>query len=95
MEKKEEYIAKFETMLHDISAKIDELKVQASLGKAEARDEIEKQIESLHRQRSLAEKKLEELRNAGEGVWQDLRHGIEHAVDDMKTGIKSAFDRLR
>jgi len=92
---KQDYIEKLTAMLNEMSTKIDELKVQANLGKAEARDELARQIKTLREQQSLVNKKLEELRGAGEEAWEEVKFGIENAIHDLKDGLKKALDKLK
>lgn len=95
MGSKEEYIAKLEAQLQEMSTKIDELKVQANLAKAEARDEFNRQIEIFRQRQSTALNKLDELRNSGGEVWDELKFGIDSAFDDMKKAMKNALDKLK
>lgn len=92
---KDDYIAKLTAMLHEISTNIDELKVQANLGKAEAREELEKQLKLLREQQSLVNNKMEELLSAGEEAWEELKFGMENAMHDLKDGLKKAFDKIK
>jgi len=95
MQSKEDYIEKLTAMLNEMSTKIDELKVQANLGKTEVRNELEKQIKMLKEQQSLVNKKLEEVRGAGEEAWEEVKFGIESAIHDLKDGLKKALDKLK
>lgn len=93
--KKEEYIAKVEARLQEWSTKIDELKVQAHLGKAEAQEEYERQIKMLREKESRLSRKLNELRDAGGEAWDEIKFGIDSAVDDLKDAFGKAFDKLK
>ena len=63
MKSKEEYIDDLAGQLKEWAGKIDELKVKASLAKAEAKDEYEKKINELKAKQDAAAKKLDELKN--------------------------------
>ena len=95
MEKKEAYIEKLSAQLREWSAKIDEMKVQASLAKAEAKDAYRKQLEIMGTKKADAEKRLHEMKNAGEGAWQDLKAGMDRAVDELKRAVSSAAEKMK
>jgi predicted nucleic acid-binding Zn-ribbon protein len=95
METREAFINKVSEHLRELSAKIDEMKVQASLGKAEARDEYERHIDALNKRKQDAERRLTEMRGAGEEAWKDLKTGIDAAMDDLKKAAQSAAAKLR
>lgn len=94
MESKEYYIAKLETQLREWSTKIDELKVQANLAKADARDEINEQIRDLRKKESALLEKLNALRKAGDEISDEVKASIENSLNDMKNIIKHAVDKL-
>ena len=58
---KQMFQQKLEAQLKELDTLFDNLKLQASLGKAELRTEVEKQLESLAHKRRDAQSKLNEL----------------------------------
>lgn len=60
---------------------------------ADARLEYQKLIEDLPSMQDAANKKLGELKEAGEGAWEDLKAGIDSTWDSLGTSIK--FDETR
>ena len=86
MEDKDAYIKK-------LNARLDEW--NAERAKAESRIEFQNQIENLHQRRREAEKKVAEVREAGEGAWEDLKSGVQGAWDAMEQALKSAGSRFK
>ena len=69
--------------------------MEASLGKAELRIELEKQLELLTHKRSAAQAKLSELSRRTEGAWEDLKGGTEKAWDEMRQTLNQIAARFR
>ena len=86
---------KLEAQLKELDTLFDSLKVQASLGKAELRSEVEKQLESLTHKRREAQTKLNELSRRTEGAWEDLKVGTEKAWDEMRQTLNQIAARFR
>jgi len=95
MEDKDAYIQKLHARLDEWNAEIDKLKAKADKAEAESRIEFQKQIENLRQRRQEAEKKVDEVRAAGEGAWEDLKSGVQLAWDAMEQAIKSARTRFK
>lgn len=86
---------KLETQLQELDTLLDNLKLQASLGKAELRTELEKQLELLGQKRSAAQAKLNELSRRTEGAWEDLKGGAEKTWEDMRQTLNQIAERFR
>ncbi len=86
---------KLEAQLQELDALFDHLKLQASLGKAELRTEIDKQLEVLAQKRNAAQTKLNELSRRTEGAWEDLKGSAEKAWDDMRQALNQIAERFR
>ena len=95
MTRKDEYVQKLHTKLDEWSAEIDKLKAKADKAGAESRIEYQNQIKNLQQRRREAEKKVDELRSAGEGAWEDLKAGAELAWDAMEEAVKSARSKFQ
>lgn len=92
---KEAYQKKFETQLKDCDAQLDQLREKAKKAKAEARIKIENELAQLQAQRAAAQKKIDELRSAGEQAWEDLKDGVEKARSDMSGALSKAVARFK
>lgn len=86
---------KLEEQLQELDTLLGNLKLQASLGKAELRTEIEKQLEVLGQKRSAAQSKLNELTRQTEVAWEDLKGGAEKAWDEMRKTMHQITERFR
>ena len=92
---KENYQEKLEAQLKEWSGKIDQLKTAAGKLAADARVTYHQQIDALRGKQEAAQKKLQELKEAGEGVWEYLKAGIERAWDELKEGVEGALSRFK
>ena len=69
--------------LETLKTQIDELRVQADLAQAEARDRLEAAIDSLRTKQGEAKVKLDEAQSTGADTWKTVAKQIEQAVDDL------------
>ena len=95
MTRKDEYVQKLHAKLDEWSAEIDKLQAKADKAGAESRIEYQNQIKNLQQRRREADKKLDELRSAGEGAWEDLKAGAELAWGAMEEAVKSARSKFK
>lgn len=95
MKSKEEYIDALSGQLKEWAGKVDELKVQASLAKADAKEEYEKKINELKAKQDAAATKLDELKNATGGAWEDLKSGAEGAWSELRQSVESAVKKFK
>lgn len=94
-ETKDAYVKKLELQLKDWEAKLDELKTKASEAKDEVRADYKKQTAALGRKLTAARKKLQALKDAGEGAWQEMSDGVEKAWSEMKKAIENAVQKIK
>ena len=73
MQLKDTYQEKLETQLKEWNAKIGELRSRAERVATGARVKYQEEVEALRFRYEGAQRKLQELKQAGEGVWEDLR----------------------
>lgn len=92
---KEDYQEKLEAQLKEWSRKIDQLKSAAEKLAADAQVTYHQQIDALRGKQEVAQKKLQELREAGEGAWESLKAGIDRAWDELKHGVEGALSRFK
>ena len=89
-----EYQEKMEAQLKDLTAKLEELKGKAAKAGADAKAEMNKQLEALKPKLDAAQQKMKELRAAGGETWEKVKEGSEKAMADLKKtweSIKSKF----
>lgn len=95
MSTKEEYVRKMHSKLDIWSAEIDKLSARADQAGADTRAEYHKHIDELHAKKAAAQKRLDELRQTGEGAWEDLKAGMEMAWDAIGEALDSAKSRFK
>ena len=94
MEDKKSYLQMLADQLREWDTEIDELKVKAHLAKADAKDELAKQLEELRVKREAAQGKLQQLQNAGDEAWDDIKVGVEKSWTEMKGVFRSALSKF-
>ncbi len=95
MADKDAYVKKMHAKLDEWNAEIDKLKAKADQAEAESRIEYQKQIEDLQDKRREAERKMSQVKKAGEGAWEDLKSGVQDAWDAMDEAVKSARSKFK
>lgn len=90
METKESYQKKMEDQLENLQTKIDELKVKASLAKADAKDAYREQLDALSTKQQEAQVKLQELKASSKNAWNDIKTGMENTWDELQTTFNKA-----
>ena len=95
MNEKELYKQKRQAQLDEWSAELQKLKAKASEASAEAKIEINKEIESLERKIDEGQNKLAELAHASEDAWESIKDGVESAWDSMRSAISDATSKFR
>ena len=94
MSKKEAYEKKLKSQLDEWGADIDKLKAKADSAEGDAQLEYYKKIEELRSMQDDATKKLDELKEVGDGAWEDLKAGLDSAWDSLSKSVKSAKSRF-
>jgi len=87
---RDRYQTQARSALTKIKTQVDELRVQADLAQAEARDRLQQGVEGLRSRESKAKVKLDEAQVAGEDVWKTVAKQAEQVVDDLG----DAFSKL-
>lgn len=95
MSTKDEYVRKMHSKLDLWNAEIDKLSAKADHASAEARAEYHKHMDDLRAKRDAAHKRLDEIRQTGEGAWEDMKAGVEMAWDAIGEAIDSAKSRFK
>ena len=85
-----EYQQEAQSALDKIKTQIDELRVQADLAQAEARDRLQQGIEALRKRQGEAKSKLDDAQKAGSGAWKSVAEQAESVVSDLG----DAFSKL-
>jgi archaellum component FlaC len=95
-ESRENFIERLEKGIQDLQTRIDELWVKANLAKADARDEYQRQIKDLDKEKDGLRRQLEDLRKSGGDAWKILKDGLDRAYKEVKASLdeaKKKFDQ--
>ena len=95
MSMKEAYEKKLQAQLNEWGAEVDKLKAKADKAEADTQLEYYKKIEELRAMQVDANKKITELKEAGDDAWEDLKAGIESAWHSLENALKSAVSRFK
>jgi chromosome segregation ATPase len=79
----QEYQQEAQSALEKIKTQIDELRVQADLAQAEARDRLTTAIDALRKRQGEAKAKLDEAQSAGSETWKSVAKQAEQVVGDL------------
>jgi TolA-binding protein len=85
MESKKAYQEKLEAQLKEWSSKMEELKAKAQKATADAKVELEKQIETLRGKQEALQQKLKQIKEAGAEAWEKLKAEADKAVGEAKS----------
>jgi uncharacterized phage infection (PIP) family protein YhgE len=92
---KTEYEAEAQSALDKLRTQIDELRVQADLASAEARDRLQQGVEVLRKRQAEAKVKLDEAQSAGADVWKSVAKQAEQLVDDLGDAFSKLADDVQ
>jgi hypothetical protein len=92
---KEAYQEKLEAQIKEWSAKLTELKAKADKAGAEAKVQMNQQIDQLRARTETAQQKLNEIKAASADTWENLKAGSEKAVEEMKKTWESLKSKFR
>lgn len=95
MEDKKSFLQKLAVQLQEWDTEIDELKVKAHLAKADAKDELLKQIEELRVKRDTAQTKLKQMQEVSDEAWDDIRTGLEKSWTELSGAFRSAMAKFK
>jgi hypothetical protein len=92
---KNDYEAQAKSALEKIRIQIDELRVQADLAGAEARDRLQASIEALRKRQGEAKLKLDDAQKAGADAWKSVAKQAEAIVDDLGEAFGKLSDEVQ
>lgn len=90
-----DFIAEIEDRLRKLETELDELKVKASLAKADARDEFEKRRKELSEMIAKLRAKLKAKTDDSDDAISTLKKGVENAYDELKDAFDKAYKKLK
>ena len=94
-ETREAYVQKLKAKIDEWNAEIDKLAAKAEQVDADSKIEYQKQIDGLQAKRDELERKISDIREAGEGAWEDMKAGVESAWEALDEAFKSMSERFK
>jgi chromosome segregation ATPase len=85
-----EKLEKLEAQLKEWGMDLEKFKAKADTTKEERKAEHEREIAALRAKLNEAQKKLGELKKAGDAASGELKKGVENAWADLKTAFENA-----
>jgi DNA repair ATPase RecN len=95
MSKRDEFIRKMKDRLDGWNLEIDALEEKFRKIKTDMTDKYKVQIDELRKKRREGDRKLEQIRTAGEGTWTHLKAESEHAWNAMKDALEAFKSHYR
>ncbi len=86
-----EWAQEFGSWKEQIQTRMDLARLHFALGKAEARDDLEKGRQDLSRQVSELKAKMDDLGDAGEEKWDAVSNELKESYSHLKSAIKGLF----
>jgi predicted RNA-binding protein Jag len=90
----DDYVTRARSALDQVRPQLDELKVQADLARAEARDRIQNGITAVQKAQSKAKQQLDQATQTGQDTWQSTARQAEQAVNEVGTQLQAVVDQV-
>lgn len=87
------YQEKAKAQLDKIKARMKLLQAEINDSKADARIELNRQMDALNNQYDDAKRKLEGLSGATKDAWQELQKGVDAAITELWQSVDSVIER--
>jgi hypothetical protein len=94
MTTQDEYRAKARDALDKLQTQIDELRVQANLAGAEARERFENAIDALRKRQAETKVNLDRAAEKSGDAWKTAAKQMEDAVDSIGDGFSSLAEEI-
>jgi hypothetical protein len=92
---KEKLIEMTKNEMQTWHAKLDELKVQAKLGKSELHEILQPEINKIEQELGKVEERVKQLQGASEGALDDIKHGAEIALKAIRQSYEKASSHFK
>ncbi len=95
VDSKRSFQRNLEEQLTEWDEKLEELTAAAKKAGATISKEIHAQMQTLAQERSVAQRKLAELRDHGAEAWDELREGAQQLLDDFRGSVEKVAARVK
>jgi hypothetical protein len=89
------FVVQMEAQLKNFDEKIARLQARAETLAGEAKESVDRKIETLVEKRENAYEKLQSLKSASAGAWEDLKSGLQSAMFELNRAMKEAADGFK
>jgi chromosome segregation ATPase len=86
---------RLEEQLKEWGVDLEKLKLRANKARADAKTEIDREIASLRAKLNETQKKLVELKTAGDAASVEMKKGVENAWVEMKKAFENATAKFK
>jgi ABC-type transporter Mla subunit MlaD len=91
----DDYVTKARSALDGVRPQLDELRVQADLARAEARDRLQTGFAAVQRAQSRAKQQLDEATRTGQDTWQSTARQAEQTVNEVGTQLQALVEQVQ
>lgn len=95
MSDKEIYEQKIKARLDEWQSEIDKYKARLKNAEADAKLEVEQQLNDIQAKQDKAKQTFSELSKAGENAWEDVKSGLDRALAELDGAIKAASSEFK
>ena len=95
MATKEEYQAKMEAQLKEVTAKLADLAAKADKAQADAKVKYQEQITQLKAKLNETQGRLQKIKASSGEAWLALKDGTEKAWSELRGALDGALAKLR
>ena len=88
-------VERLEAQLKEWGIDLEKFRARAGKTRSNAKVKLEKEVSALHAKMNEAQKKLEELKKAGDAASGELKRGVESAWSELKKAFDSATAKFK
>lgn len=92
---KDQLTAALHRGIDEVSQKIDQLKVQASLAKAETRQAIQERLDTLHQRKLELQGQINHLKSATGSAAHDMAEGCKQSFQTFRAAVEQAVGEFK
>ena len=92
---KDEYAQKLQGVVDEVNVKLAELKTRAEKAGAEAKTQLQPQIDDLRRRGQEVQKQLDKVKDATPAVWDEIKTGAYKALEELQDAWEKVNEKLK
>ena len=91
----DDYVAKARSALDGLRPQLDELRVQADLAQADARDRIQAGIAKVQQAQANAKSQIDQAAKSGQDTWLSTARQAEQTVNEVGAQLQGVVEQLQ